>query len=86
MKDGYYFLTFQVTLSSCTEQTVKLKWDHKTLLQGIVNRNTSCSTGLLGKVEALSAGDKLEVIINPATKINTSEYLTHLNIIYMPKH
>ncbi|CAK6963131.1 uncharacterized protein LOC122868655 isoform X2 [Scomber scombrus] len=88
MKDGYYFLTFQVTLSSCTEkmQTVKLNWNIKVLLQGTINRNTSCSTGLLGKVEELSAGDKLEVIIDPpATKINTSESLTHLNVIYMLK-
>ena len=86
LKDGYYFLTFQVTLNSCTEHTVKLRWGDKVLLQGTLNRNTSCSTGLLGKVEVLSAGDELEVIINPFTKINTSEYLTHLNVIYMFKY
>ncbi|KAG7504447.1 hypothetical protein JOB18_009072 [Solea senegalensis] len=84
-KDGYYFLNLQVTLCSCKENhTVSLKWNGRTLLQGRTNTE-SCSTGLLGKVEVLSAGGTLEVTIDPNMCVDTKAYLTHLDIIYMLK-
>lgn len=86
-KDGYYFLNLQVTLRSCEEEkehTVSLKWNNKLLLHGWINTK-SCSTGLLGKVEELSAGGTLGVTLEPKTSINTSESETHLDIIYMRK-
>ncbi|KAM7371767.1 hypothetical protein PAMP_008977 [Pampus punctatissimus] len=93
-KDGYYFLTLQVTLSSAVseelDQKVNLTWVYdgytKVLLQGVINRNTR-STGLLGKVEELSAGGTLKVNFSkPTTNIDNNEYLTHLDVIYMLKH
>ncbi|XP_067427053.1 tumor necrosis factor ligand superfamily member 18 [Thunnus thynnus] len=84
-RDGYFFLTLQVTLSSCEEkkQMVKLKLKEKIILQGTINTNT-CSTGLLGKVQGLSAGGELMVTIDPpSTSIVADEYLTHLDVIYM---
>ncbi|XP_047199891.1 uncharacterized protein LOC124854974 isoform X2 [Hippoglossus stenolepis] len=82
-EDGYYFLNLRVTLDSCEkEYTVALKCDNNTLLQ--VNTKL-CSTGLLGKVEELSAGGTLELTINsePNEDIHISESATHLDIIYM---
>lgn len=92
-KDGYYFLNLQVTLktplSSPSHETkgskctVSLKLNDKVLLRGWINTNAS-STGLLGKVEELSAGGILEVTIDPPkTDIDETESLTHLDIIYM---
>ncbi|KAM7387174.1 hypothetical protein PAMA_009677 [Pampus argenteus] len=92
-KDGYYFLTLQVTLTSAVsedlDQRVNLTWAHdghrKVLLQGVINRNTH-STGLLGKVEELSAGGTLIVNISKSiTNIDNNGYLTHLDVIYMLK-
>ncbi|KAI3359729.1 hypothetical protein L3Q82_014102, partial [Scortum barcoo] len=94
-RDGYYFLNLQVTLKtplssssyqkSSPELTVCLKSKEKTILRGWINTNTN-STGLLGKVEVLPAGDTLEVTIDPpTTDIDESESLTHLDIIYMVK-
>ncbi|XP_071328651.1 tumor necrosis factor ligand superfamily member 18 [Trachinotus anak] len=84
-KDGYYFLYLQVTLCACQgEYTVSLNWNTKVLLQGQIYTKT-CSTGLLGKAQELFAGGTLEVIIGPNNCINTSDSLTHLDIIYMRK-
>ncbi|XP_069380806.1 tumor necrosis factor ligand superfamily member 18 [Paralichthys olivaceus] len=93
-KDGYYFLNLQVTLCSCEEEhTVSLKWDGKPLLQGSINTKP-CSTGIMAKVEELYAGGALEVTIKPNISdiesnvnicINTTESVTHLDIIYMLK-
>lgn len=86
LKDGYYFLSLQVTLTSCEKETsiVKLWKDSEVLLQGKINPNT-CSTGFLGKIESLSAGWTLTVNVNNSNiNIDDSESLTHLNIIYMP--
>ncbi len=64
---------------------VSLKSKERILLRGWINTNTS-STGLLGKVEVLSAGGTLEVTIDPpTTDIDETEFLTHLDIIYMLK-
>nr|XP_057904833.1 uncharacterized protein LOC131103024 isoform X2 [Doryrhamphus excisus] len=93
MKDGYYFLSLQVTLSLFQEttwsKTVTL-WRKsnsgvKVLLQGTINPYTY-TTGLLGKVEGLFAGGRLEVTISPASgNINGTEWLTHLDVIYLAK-
>ncbi|XP_034395272.1 uncharacterized protein LOC117735002 [Cyclopterus lumpus] len=88
MRDGYFFLNLQVTLSSCnatggSQHTVSMKSDDDVILQGRINRYT-CSTGLLGKVEELSAGSSLEVHW-PTTEELINESLTHLDIIYMNK-
>lgn len=62
---------------------VRLSYNDQVLLQGWINTNT-CSTGLLGKVEMLSGGSKLEFTINmPNNKIDESESLTHLDIIML---
>ncbi|KAK5856168.1 hypothetical protein PBY51_007784 [Eleginops maclovinus] len=90
-KDGYFFLSLQVTLSSCNHTlgyTVRLKSNDKDILHGWINTIT-CSTGLLGKVEELSANDILEVIINwPNTDsiIDERKYLTHFNIVFLPRN
>ncbi|CAB1449748.1 unnamed protein product [Pleuronectes platessa] len=85
-RDGYYFLSLQVTLISCEgeEHTVTLKREGKILLVGWI-KTKPCTTGLLGKVEELSAGWTLEVAINPKPKnrIKTDKFATHLDIIYM---
>lgn len=88
-KDGYYFLTLQVTLNSCLAKaswhTVSLKAKDKDLLKGWINNNT-CSTGSLSKVEELPAGSTLEVTVNktaPDETINQKE--SHLDIIYIFK-
>ncbi|TNN70369.1 hypothetical protein EYF80_019395 [Liparis tanakae] len=60
-----------------------MKSADEVILQGRINRNT-CSTGLLGKVEELSAGSSLEVL-RPTTEELINESLTHLDIIYMYK-
>lgn len=93
MEEGYYFLNLQVTLKTCnecpcngtrgTKCMVRLSYNDQVLLQGWINTNT-CSTGLLGKVEMLSGGSKLEFTINmPNNKIDESESLTHLDIIML---
>lgn len=91
MKDGYYFVNLQVTLSSCkdlsrtAEHTVTLTWKNSVLLVGWINTKTN-STGLLSKVEQLSAGGMLKFNITPSTNcVNESEAVTHLDIIYMVK-
>ncbi|XP_054616798.1 uncharacterized protein LOC129171797 isoform X2 [Dunckerocampus dactyliophorus] len=93
MKDGYYFLSLQVTLYSFQETTRpqivtlerKSNSNMKVLLQGTINPHTY-TTGLLGKVEELFAGGSLEVTISPASRnINNKEWLTHLDIIYLAK-
>ncbi|KAF3700066.1 hypothetical protein EXN66_Car015753 [Channa argus] len=87
MKDGYYLIILQVTLSSCkgSEHKVSLKWNNKVLLQGQIITNT-CSTGVLGKVEEMSAGGTLAVTIDPPNSdLNTTESVTHLDIIYIHK-
>lgn len=89
MKDGYYFLNLQVTLSSHnvgTHVQISLGWNSRVLLQGWINTNTT-STGLLGKVEELSAGGTLWVSIDPRpANINCTASVTHLDIIYMQKY
>ncbi|XP_061703101.1 uncharacterized protein LOC133514963 isoform X3 [Syngnathoides biaculeatus] len=90
MKDGYYFLGLQVTLSSCAEAdrqiNVSLKRGGRILLRGRIHPKT-CSTGLLGKAEVLSAGgEALEVIVSPPSgNVDYTEALTHLDVIYMFK-
>lgn len=93
MKDGYYFLSLQVTLNSpCKENpqvevTMSLKQQPKAevLLQGTINSNT-CSTGLLGKVKVLNARSQLVVAVSPPT-VNINDVIdgakTHLDVIYM---
>nr|XP_033500584.1 uncharacterized protein LOC117268329 [Epinephelus lanceolatus] len=88
-KDGYYFLSLQITLNSCNakplEHTVSLKAKDKDLLKGWINNNT-CSTGSLSKVEELPAGSTLEVTVcetGPNETINEEE--SHLDIIYIFK-
>ncbi|XP_049924850.1 uncharacterized protein LOC126405247 isoform X2 [Epinephelus moara] len=88
-RDGYYFLTLQVTLNSCNAKAlwhrVSLKAKDKDLLKGWINNNT-CSTGSLAKVEELPAGSTLEVTVNktaPSETINEEE--SHLDIIYIFK-
>lgn len=83
-KDGYYFLNLRVTLISFNPLTVHLLCNkNKVLLKGQINPNTN-STGLLGKVEELSAQTNLSVSIHPqATNINYDALLTHLDMIYM---
>ncbi|KAL6103074.1 uncharacterized protein ACO6RY_02552 [Pungitius sinensis] len=81
MRDGYFFLNFQVTLTSCMwEHTVLMKNKDKTIVQGWIS-NKTCSTGLVSKVEELPAGTILEVTTPAGSQINES--LTHLDIIYM---
>lgn len=66
-----------------SECSVSLKRNDEVLLEGWINSNT-CSTGLLGKVEALSRGTTLEFHMNmPSNEINESESLTHLDIIML---
>ncbi|XP_017280808.1 uncharacterized protein LOC108241290 [Kryptolebias marmoratus] len=102
-KDGYYFLSLRVTLSSCEEaggstpspeHTVKLKLnlksqgksEEKVLLEGGIDRQTN-SSGQLSRVKGLYAGGKLVVTISPQTMcLNTSEAVTHLDVIFMQKH
>ncbi|XP_028268876.1 uncharacterized protein LOC114440571 isoform X2 [Parambassis ranga] len=92
LRDGYYFLSLRVTLSLCKgsqseklEHKVHLMWQDTVLLEGWINTKTN-STGVLSKVKELSAGGTLEVrIIPPATCIQDSEAVTHLDIIYMAK-
>ncbi|XP_074512551.1 tumor necrosis factor ligand superfamily member 18 [Sebastes fasciatus] len=84
LTDGYFFLNLQVTLDKCngsSQDIVSLKKDDKLILLGRINVKT-CSTGLLGKVEELSAGSHLVVNL-PTENINIT--LTHLDIIYMYK-
>ncbi|XP_077413928.1 uncharacterized protein LOC144043813 isoform X1 [Vanacampus margaritifer] len=88
MKDGYYFLSLRVTLSSCREAaqqaTVSLKRGARVLLQSSVHADT-CSTGVLAKVEELSAGEeKLQVTISSSgVNVDCAEAVTHLDVIYM---
>ncbi|XP_041813628.1 uncharacterized protein LOC121621283 [Chelmon rostratus] len=91
-KDGYYFVYLQVTLKSskcpCNEtgglkSPVNMTWNNDILLQGGIQTST-CSTGLLGKAQVLSGGGKL-VFQLPTCEIDETEYLTHLDIIYMRK-
>ncbi|KAL7378178.1 hypothetical protein ABVT39_009816 [Epinephelus coioides] len=88
-KDGYYFLTLQITLSSFNPNRfqcrVSLKAKDKDLLKGWIN-NSTCSTGSLSKVEELSAGSTLEVTVcktGPSETINEDD--SHLDIIYISK-
>ncbi|KAG7243474.1 hypothetical protein INR49_011030, partial [Caranx melampygus] len=85
-RDGYYLLNLQVTLSSCKDnQTVQVEWNNKVLLLGWIN-NKTCSTGILSKAELLSAGGTLSVIIQPKNPhINSSEFLTYMDIIFMSR-
>ncbi|XP_077382200.1 uncharacterized protein LOC144021867 [Festucalex cinctus] len=88
MKDGYYFLNLRVTLSSCKgaaqQATVSLKRGARVLLQGRVHADT-CSTGVLGKVVELSAGEgRLQVAVSPPSgNVDCAEAVTHLDVIYM---
>ncbi|XP_026213133.1 uncharacterized protein LOC113160209 isoform X2 [Anabas testudineus] len=93
MKDGYYFLNLQVTLmdDASTELGVSLFWNKNAILQGWIKQSTK-TTGLLGKVETLSAGGKLRVSINPVDpkkqqtfRVDNSETVTHLGFMYMKK-
>lgn len=90
-EDGYYLLNLQVTLktSLCpcngTRRSgcmVKVRDKERDLLQGRINTQT-CSTGLLGKVEKLGRGTKLEITNILNYKIDDSESLTHLDIIML---
>ncbi|XP_041634153.1 uncharacterized protein LOC121503694 isoform X2 [Cheilinus undulatus] len=95
-KDGYYFLNLQVTLQTCKNVSlleghsnliVKVMWTNKnekrTILEGRINMDT-CSTGLLAMVTAFSSEATLVTKINMETpKINHTDSLTHLDIIYM---
>ncbi|KAA8585216.1 hypothetical protein FQN60_003910 [Etheostoma spectabile] len=83
--DGYFFLSLRVTLSSCnaSQYTVTLKTKDNVILKGWINENT-CSTGLLSKVEVLSAGATL-VIDLPANARTIDEENSHLDIIYILK-
>uniref|UniRef100_A0A8C5EUH8 TNF family profile domain-containing protein n=1 Tax=Gouania willdenowi TaxID=441366 RepID=A0A8C5EUH8_GOUWI len=88
-KGGYYFLSVQVTLTSCEEaqlrRTVELKLDNEVILVGWIDATTN-STGLLSKVEEVSTGVTLMVTINPPVKcFNYGESVTHLDIVYLPR-
>ncbi|TDH03040.1 hypothetical protein EPR50_G00158730 [Perca flavescens] len=85
--DGYFFLNLRVTLLSCndtwqSQYTVSLKMKGKDILRGGINKNTSC-TGLLSKVEVLTAGDTLEVNLPANDQIDEDN--SQLDIIYMSK-
>lgn len=92
LESGYYFLTLQVTLKTpvcpCNGTVdkkcmVKISQQNREILEGWVNKN-SCSTGLLAKVEKLSAGTKLNVTIKmPDNEIDERESVTHLGIIML---
>lgn len=84
-KDGHYFLNLQVTLNdSCKERhTIRLFVDENIILQGQINTE-SCSTGILSKVWGLRAQQKLKVTVEPVAFINKTEFLTHLDMIYIP--
>lgn len=61
---------------------VSLKCNNRDLLLGWIN-NQTCSTGLLGKVEALAGGATLEITEMASDDIEDSEALTHLDIIML---
>ncbi|KAF3846237.1 hypothetical protein F7725_003315, partial [Dissostichus mawsoni] len=84
-KDGYFLLNLQVTLSSCNHTLgspyeVSLTSKDTVILWGRINTST-CSTGLLGKVEELNANDSLEVTIEPPNDydMKDDESLNHLD-------
>lgn len=90
-KDGYYLLNLQVTLKATkcpcngTRQSdcmVTVSILDRNLLQGWISTQT-CSTGLLGKVEKLSQGTKLQIKKGLKDKIDETESLTHLDIIML---
>ncbi|XP_041862229.1 uncharacterized protein LOC121653070 isoform X2 [Melanotaenia boesemani] len=91
LKDGHYFLNLRVTLEAnrgvnSSEHTVKLMWDNnEVVLEGWINTITK-STGVLSKVQNLSAGKRLTVRIEPPSSyVDTTESVTHLDIIFMNK-
>lgn len=61
---------------------VKLRGKDRDLLLGWINTQT-CSTGLLGKVEVLVRGTTLEFAKRLNYAIDSSESLTHLDIIML---
>lgn len=84
---GFYFLNLQVTLKRCnqirgSQPMVSLKCNNRELLLGWIN-NQTCSTGLLGKVEAFTGGATLEITEMASDNIDESEALTHLDIIML---
>lgn len=90
-EDGYYLLNLQVTLKTTrcpcngtrrSDCMVTVRIKDRDLLQGWINTQT-CSTGLLGKVEKLSRGTKLEIEKKLNYKIDETESLTHLDIIML---
>lgn len=89
-RDGFYFLSLRVTLSSCddarvSERTVKVEFEGKAFVEGRIDGKTN-SSGQLSKVKGLAEGGKLEVTINaPTSCINISDNVTHLDIIFMPQ-
>lgn len=93
LESGYYFLNLQVTLqvtSKCPcngtrdeRCMVSILQESKEILKGWIN-NSSCSTGLLAKMEKLSIGTKLNITINmPHNKVDEKESLTHFGIIML---
>lgn len=85
MKDGHYFINLQVTSLQNVNKTitVSLIYRDEVILQGWINEGTS-STGSLGKVYSMTAGNKLQVSIKPQTlDINVEEVATHLDFIYL---
>lgn len=90
-EDGYYLLNLQVTLKTArcpcngtrrSDCMVTVRSPDRDLLQGWISTQT-CSTGLLGKVEKLSRGTKLEIEKRLKDKIDETESLTHLDIIML---
>lgn len=100
LRDGYYFLSLQVTLKTAkcsfngsrgSEDTwlvsMMLTGDtnENILLQGRINTHT-CSTGLLSKAEMLTAGKELKFDITlPPGEIDYTVYRTHLDVIFFLK-
>ncbi|XP_076000332.1 tumor necrosis factor ligand superfamily member 18 [Genypterus blacodes] len=89
-QDGYYFLCLQVTLKSHRDNESKVriispdKNTHKHYLEAQINEN-AMSTGILGKAEKLSAGTKLKVTIDPPANIDTADFATYLDVIFIDK-
>lgn len=90
-EDGYYLLNLQVTLKTARcpcngtrrpDCRITVRGRGRDLLQGWISAQT-CSTGLLGKVEKLSRGTKLEIEKVLKDNIDETESLTHLDIIML---
>ncbi|CAL8303514.1 unnamed protein product [Merluccius merluccius] len=80
-QDAYYFLCLQVTFTTAAAGVkVTVVRNKKVILEGTVQQS-NLSTGLLGKVEVMSAGDILVVNVTQSVDINK----TNLGIIYLPK-